>query len=73
MKTKKTKKKEHRFYVEVEYNDESSFYFHVILEGKTHQIMASLQMITRGTLMASNAYKATAYNEEGFDVVSYIK
>ena len=73
MNKKKSKEKEHRFYVEVEYQDESSFYFHVILEGKPHKYMATLQMITRGTLMASNAYKATAYNEEGFDVVSYIK
>ncbi len=70
---KQSKQKEHRFCVEIEYSDESSFFFDVILKGKPHQYMAHLQMITRGTLMASNAPKAIAYNEEGFDVVSYIR
>ena len=71
--TKKSKQKEHRFSVEIEYSDESSFFFDVILEGEPHQYMAHLQMIARGTLMASNARKAIAYNEEGFYVVSYIR
>lgn len=35
--------------------------------------LALVMMITRGTLMASTAYKATAYDEEGFDICSYVK
>ena len=35
--------------------------------------MAELSMITRGTLMATCAQKAIAYNDEGFDVCSYIQ
>lgn len=60
-----------KFYVELVYNDGSERHFDVILEGKEHEIMADLMMITRGTLMASIAVRATAYNDQGFDVVSY--
>ena len=62
----------HKFYVEIAYNDNSEFHFNVELEGTDYEVMASLTMITRGTLMASSAYRAIAYNEEGFDVCSYI-
>lgn len=62
-----------RFFVEIEYADKSLFNFNVELEGSTGNILATLMMITRGTLMASMGNKATAYNEDGFDVVSYIK
>lgn len=34
---------------------------------------ALVMMITRGTLMASIANRATAYDEEGFEICSYIK
>ena len=34
---------------------------------------ALVMMITRGTLMTSIAYRATAYDEEGFEICSYIK
>lgn len=64
--TKKT------FSVQIEYKDETGFDFEVTLEGKSHDIYANLMMITRGTLMASNGYRAIAYNDEGFDVCSYI-
>jgi hypothetical protein len=63
----------HSFYLEIIYNDNSEFHFNVELEGPDHSIMASLMMITRGTLMASSAARAIAYNEEGFDVCSYIR
>lgn len=62
-----------KFFVEVVYNDESSFSFEVHMEGKDSDVLANLMMITRGTLMASSASKATAYNFEGFDVCSYCK
>lgn len=64
---------EKRFFVEVEYNDESSFSFDVIIEGSDSDVLANMMMITRGTLMASSASKATAYNYEGFPICSYTK
>lgn len=62
-----------KFFIEVLYEDESGFYFIVELEGSEHQMTAVLMVITRGTLMASNGCKATAYNEDGFDVCSYVR
>lgn len=62
-----------KFTVELTWNDESETMFEVQLEGAEHKIMSTLMWITRGSLMASGAHRATAYNEEGFDVVSYIK
>lgn len=61
------------FNVNVIYSDDSEFWFKVELEGKEHEIMASLMMITRGVLMASDASKSVAYNEDGFDVCSYTR
>lgn len=62
-----------RFYIDIVYDDETMFGFTVEIEGKDHEIMAHLIQITRGTLMASSASRAVCYNEEGFDVCSYIK
>lgn len=62
-----------KFNVEIIYEDESSFNFDVELEGSWNTIQSELMMITRGTLMASTAVKAVAYNDEGFDVCSYIR
>lgn len=62
-----------KFNVEIIYDDESSFNFDVELEGSWNEIKGALMMITRGTLMASTAVKAVAYNDEGFDVCSYTK
>lgn len=62
-----------KFFVEVEYNDESSFSFEVHLEGSDSDVHANLMMITRGTLIASSGCKATAYRADGFDVCSYVK
>lgn len=62
-----------KFFVEVEYNDESIFNFNVEIEGSETEIIGSLMMITRGTLMASSGSNATAYNEDSFPVCSYRK
>lgn len=61
------------FFVEIVYNDNSEYHFNVELEGTSSEVMASLMQITRGTLMASSAHHVTAYNEDGFDVCSYIR
>lgn len=61
------------FYVELVYNDDSTNEFYVKVEGEEHEYMALLMMITRGTLMASSAKKATCYNDEGFYVFSYVR
>lgn len=62
-----------RFFIELVYNDDSTSGFYVEVEGEEHEYMALLYMITRGTLMASSAKEATCYNDEGFDVCSYVK
>lgn len=62
-----------KFYVEIVYEDKSEYHFNVELEGTSSEVMASLMQITRGTLMASSAHHATAINEDGFDVCSYIR
>lgn len=50
------------------YLDDSEKSFEVNTKDK-----ALVMMVTRGTLIASVAYKATAYNDEGFEICSYIK
>lgn len=62
----------HKVFIEIEYNDESSFSFNVDIEGKEHEILAHIMQITRGTLMASSATKATAYREDGFPICAYV-
>ena len=63
-----------RAFVEIEYDDESSFSFDVILHSITDSAkVAEIQMITRGTLMASSGAKATAYNDQGFTICAYIR
>ena len=57
--------------IEIEYKDGTNFTFEVTMEGKEHEIVASLMMITRGTLMASSALKATCYKNDGFEICSY--
>lgn len=65
--------KSYKFYVECIYNDESEFHFDVIIEGSPVKVKSILMQITRGTLMASSAQKATAYNDQGFEECSYIR
>lgn len=67
------KEKKVRIFFEFEYKDESSFSFYGEFEGTESHIAAEICMVTRGTLMASMAVKATAYNEDGFEVCQYIK
>ena len=62
-----------KFWIELVYNDESEVGFYVGVDGEPHEYRALLNMITRGTLMASGARHATCYNDEGFDVISYTK
>lgn len=61
------------FFVEVVYDDESTLSFEAMVEGKPHEYMAVLMMVTRGFLMSSGGVQATCYNSEGFDVCSYVK
>ena len=62
-----------KFWIELVYNDDSEVGFYVDVEGEPHDYAALLYMITRGTLLVSSARRATCYNDEGFDVVSYTK
>lgn len=64
---------EHKFFVEIVYNDKSSFHFSVELKGTDSEVMANLMMITRGTLLASSAHRAIAYTEDCNIVCSYIR
>lgn len=61
------------FTIELIWNDESKTMFETTIKGKEHEIMGTLMWITRGSLMASGACRATAYNDQGFDVVSYVQ
>ena len=72
--TRKTQvNQRHHYSIILVYEDDSEFIFEVILDGEPRKIQAELSMITRGTLMASFAKNATAYNDDGFDVCSYIR
>lgn len=62
-----------KFTIELTWNDESEIMFDIEINGKEHEVMAPLMWITRGSLMASGAQRATAYNQDGFDVVCYTK
>lgn len=61
------------FKILVTYSDNTAFSFKASFEGEEWEYMALLNMVTRGTLMASSAVRATAYNEDGSYVVSYRK
>lgn len=62
-----------RYFIEVNYDDETGFNFHVDIEGDLSQHRATLMMITRGTLMASSARSAYCYDMQGFDVCAYVR
>ena len=55
------------------YSDESEVNFEVKVEGKEHEYMATLMMIARGTLMASMAERINVYDDQGFDILAYVK
>lgn len=47
--------------------------FEVVIDDPKVKALASIMMIARGTLMASSAIRVTAYNDDGFDIASYVK
>lgn len=57
----------------LEYKDESEVWFDFKSWDEDKDAKATLMMVCRGTLMASSAVKITAYNDEGFDICSYVK
>lgn len=57
----------------IEYSDGSETTFDVTMTGKEYEIVGTLYMITRGTLQASIACKATCYKPDGFEICSYVK
>lgn len=61
------------FGVLVTYADGSDFNFVVTIEGKDHEVMAKLMMITRGVLQASGAERSECYNTDGIQVCAYTK
>lgn len=65
--------KEREFFVSLVYADDSEMNFSVKVSGSDADVHATLLMITRGTLMASCASRAYCYNDEGFDVCSYVR
>ena len=72
MSSKKLTVENPKVFVEIEYNDGTSFSFDVILHSESESALnAEIMMITRGTLIASIAQHATAYNSEGFPICSY--
>lgn len=65
--------KEQEYFVELVYEDDSTMNFSVKVSDSWSVTYAMLSMITRGTLMTSSACRATCYNDEGFDVCSYVR
>ena len=61
------------FTVFVTYEDDSEFNFVVTSDEDETVVSALLMMITRGVLMASTAKKAVCYDDQGFDICSYVK
>ena len=57
----------------LEYRDGSEVCFEFICDDPEHDALATLLMVCRGTLMASSANRVAAYDEEGFDLCSYVK
>lgn len=55
------------------YRDESEVCFEFSCDEPYHNALATLLMVCRGALMASMAQRVVAYNEEGFDICSYVK
>lgn len=59
--------------IALEYSDESETTFEVSMTGQEFEVVGTLLMITRGTLQASIACKATCYRTDGFEICSYVK
>lgn len=67
------KERNFKFNVCVSYNDDTEFNFDVSIDGRESSVVATMMMITRGTLMASSASRAVCYKEDGFDLCSYVR
>lgn len=63
----------HQYYCEFVYKDGSEFGFEVTIEGDPVKLHANLSMVVRGTLMATSAIRAAAYDSEGFVVCAYCR
>lgn len=59
--------------IELEYNENESSFFDVLIDENRTSALALAMMIARGTLMGSMASKATIWDTEGFPVQSYTK
>lgn len=57
----------------IEYENGTEWNFSIKTRSKRAKAIAEINMITRGTLMVSTAVRATAYDEEGFDICAYVK
>lgn len=55
------------------YRDESEICFEYSCDESKESALATLMMVCRGVLMASMASKVVAYDEDGFDLLSYVK
>lgn len=63
-----------KVFIKIEFKDKSQFSFDVISHAETEaEYQAVICMITRGTLMVTNAIKATAYNQEFKLIAEYYK
>ena len=60
-------------FVFLTYRDDSEVYFEYSCDENKTSALATLMMVCRGTLMASGAKRITAYDEDGFDLCSYVK
>lgn len=63
----------HHVTINLEYSDASEVNFEVSMDGSESEVIATLMMVTRGTLQASMARKATCYKDDGFELCSYVK
>ena len=59
--------------VNLEYRDGSEVWFNFDCSDSDSKALATLMMVCRGVLMASMANRVVAYDEEGFDICSYVK
>lgn len=60
-------------FVFLTYDDDSEVMFEYSCDEDRVHALGTLYMVCRGTLMASLAKRITAYDEDGFDLCSYVK
>ena len=59
--------------INLEYRDGSEVWFDFDCSDSDSTALAVLMMVCRGVLMVSLANRVIAYDEEGFDICSYVK